>query len=130
MWSDSLRTEEVVGTLDAVDQLGGVSWAVPLLSQAASIVDRLRVGLADKDAYRANPITPAEMSFLFEIRFARAIASAGLTATYGTVPVSEIRQWISVSISIRRGWSNWSACISRMHSKPQRGRTARFKATH
>ena len=82
MWADSLKTEEVAGTLDAVDQLGGVGWAAPLLSQAASILDRLRVGLTDKDAYLANPITPAEMSFLFEIRFARALANARLTATY------------------------------------------------
>ncbi len=33
--------------------------------------------MTDKDAYRANPITSAEMSFLFEIRFSRAVADAG-----------------------------------------------------
>jgi len=82
MWADTLKAEEVSATLDAVDQLSGVPWARPLLTQAASILDRLRVGLTDKDAYRANPVTPAETSFLFEIRFARALADAGLTATY------------------------------------------------
>jgi hypothetical protein len=82
MWADSLKVEEVTGTLDAVDRLGSVAWAKPLLVQAAPILDRLRVGLTDKDAYRANPVTPAEASFLFEIRFARALANAGLKATY------------------------------------------------
>ena len=82
MWADSLKTEEVAGTLDAADHLSRVAWAAPLLSRSASILDRLRIGLTDKDAYRANPVTPAEMSFLFEIRFARALANAGLTATY------------------------------------------------
>jgi hypothetical protein len=42
----------------------------------------LRVGLNDKGAYGANPLVPAEMSFLFEIRFAAAIAAAGLFAEY------------------------------------------------
>ena len=82
MWADSLKTEEVTATLDAVDRLAGIRWAAPLLTQTGSILERLRVGLTDKDAYRANPITPAETSFLFEIRFARALADAGLTATY------------------------------------------------
>lgn len=82
MWADSLKTEEVTATLDAANQLGSVAWAKPLLARAASILDRLRIGLTDKDAYRANPVTPAETSFLFEIRFACALANAGLKATY------------------------------------------------
>ncbi len=82
MWADSLKTEEVSATLDAVTTLGNVAWAAPLLTRTASIVERLRVRLTDKDAYRANPITSTEMSFLFEIRFARAVADVGLTATY------------------------------------------------
>jgi hypothetical protein len=82
MWADCLTTEEVAGTLDAADHLSRLAWAAPLLSRSASILDRLRIGLIDKDAYRANPVTPAEMSFLFEIRFARALADVGLTATY------------------------------------------------
>ncbi|MCX7382902.1 MAG: hypothetical protein NT133_16150 [Alphaproteobacteria bacterium] len=82
MWADSLKTEEVAGTLDAADHLSRLAWAAPLLSRSASILDRLRIGLNDKDTYRANPVTSAEMSFLFEIRFARALADVGLTATY------------------------------------------------
>ena len=82
MWADSLKTEEVNGTFDAVGQLQRVAWAKPLLTQAAPILERLRVGLTDKEAYQTNPITPAETSFLFEIRFARALANAGLQATY------------------------------------------------
>lgn len=82
MWADSLKTEEVKGTLDAADQLAGVAWAAPLLGQTKPIMDRLRAGIADRDAYRAKPLQPSEMSFLFEIRFARALADAGLSAQY------------------------------------------------
>jgi hypothetical protein len=82
MWADSLKTEEVTSTLDAAHRLSRVVWARPLLTHAASILDRLRVGLMDKDAYRANPVTPAEASFLFEVRFAHALVNAGLAATY------------------------------------------------
>jgi hypothetical protein len=82
MWADSLKTEEVVGTLSAVDQLSGVAWAAPLLSQTGPIVDRLRTGVADREAYCANPLQPSDMSFLFEIRFARALADVGLSAQY------------------------------------------------
>lgn len=82
MWADSLKTEEVQGSLSAADQLDGVPWAVPLLSQTKPIVDRLRAGVADREAYRANPLQPSDMSFLFEIRFARALADAGLSAQY------------------------------------------------
>jgi hypothetical protein len=28
MWADSLKSEEVTGTLDAADQLGSVAWAM------------------------------------------------------------------------------------------------------
>ena len=82
MWADSLKTEEVQGTLAAADQLSGLSWAAPLLAQTKPLLDRLRVGLTDKEAYGANPLQPSEMSYFFEIRFARALASAGLGAEY------------------------------------------------
>jgi hypothetical protein len=82
MWADTLKLKEVEGTLKAAEWLDSVGWAVALLGQTKPILDRLRVGLTDKDAYRANPLVPAEMSFLFEIRFAAAIAALGLTAEY------------------------------------------------
>jgi hypothetical protein len=82
MWADSLTLAEVEATIGAATSLGGVSWAVPLLQRAKPILDRLRVGIIDRDSYRRNPLQPAEMSFLFEIRFARAIASTGLVADY------------------------------------------------
>jgi hypothetical protein len=82
MWADTLKREEVEGTLKAAERLDGVGWAAPLLGQRQPILNRLRVGLTDKDAYRANPLVPAETSFLFEIRFAAAIAALGLTAEY------------------------------------------------
>lgn len=82
MWADSLKTEEVEGTLAAADQLSAVTWAVPLLQRTKPILDRLRVGMTDKKAYQANPLQPSEMSLLFEIRFARALTDAGLSAQY------------------------------------------------
>ncbi len=82
MWADTLTTEEVKATLKAVDELASVRWASSLLESTRPILDRLRVGLADKDAYRAHPLKPSEKSFLFEIRFARALADAGLIASY------------------------------------------------
>lgn len=82
MWADSLTTEEVRGTFGAIDQLSGLTWAAPLLSRTKPIVDRLRAGLADKKAYHANPLQPSDVSFLFELRFARALADAGLSAQY------------------------------------------------
>lgn len=82
MWADTLTLSEVEGTLDAADQLSGIGWVAPLLARTGRILDRLRTALTDKNAYRANPLTSAEMSFLFEIRFACALAAAGLTAEY------------------------------------------------
>lgn len=82
MWADTLTTEEVVGTLDAAADLARVAWAAPLLRTAAPFLDRLRIGLTDKTAYSAVKLTPAETSFLFEIRFARELATAGLSAGY------------------------------------------------
>lgn len=82
MWADSLTTEEVEATLEAARQLGAAPWAAPLLDGTKPILDRLRAGVNDRDAYRANPLRPSEMSFLFEIRFARSLAMAGLTAEY------------------------------------------------
>ena len=38
--------------------------------------------MTDKKAYQANPLQPSEMSLLFEIRFARALTDAGLSAQY------------------------------------------------
>jgi hypothetical protein len=104
-----LKTEEVTATLEAVDQLGSGAWAKPLLTQAASVLDRLRVGLNDKDAYRTNPVTSAEMSFLFEIRFARALAHAGLTATQGDLAMTLFGEdYYSVGFTMvslpRAGW--------------------------
>jgi hypothetical protein len=80
MWADTLTTEEVQGTLKAADRLNGVAWAAPLLSRTKAIVDRLRAGLNDREAYVA--LQPSDMSFLFELRFARALADAGLSAQY------------------------------------------------
>jgi hypothetical protein len=82
MWADTLTTEEVDASLDAARALESVGWAAPLLSRTKPILDRLRAGQKDKAAYGANPLQPSEISFLFEIRFAHAMASAGLTAEY------------------------------------------------
>ena len=82
MWADSLTTEEVDATLEAARQLRDVLWAAPLLDGTKPILDRLRAGVSDREAYRANPLRPSEMSFLFEIRFARALATAGVAAEY------------------------------------------------
>src|ERR1017187_511529 len=82
MWADSLTTEEVEGTLSAADQMNAVTWAAPLLSRTKPLLDRLRIGITDKAAYQANPLQPSDMSFLFEIRFARSLALAALTAEY------------------------------------------------
>jgi hypothetical protein len=38
--------------------------------------------LLDREAYRANPLQPSDISYLFEIRYARALAEAGLSARY------------------------------------------------
>jgi hypothetical protein len=82
MWADTLTKEEVHGTLKAVVRLNGVAWAAPLLSQTKGIVDRLRAGLVDREAYSAHPLRPDQMSFLFELRFACALADADLSAQY------------------------------------------------
>ena len=82
MWADSLTMEEVEATLSATEELRTVSWAVPLLRLTKPILDRLRAGIIDREAYRANPLQPSEMSFLFEIRFARSLAQAGVVAEY------------------------------------------------
>lgn len=82
MWADSLTTEEVEATLDAADELSGASWAAPLVTRTKPILDRLREAVTDRRAYGANPLQPSEMSFLFEIRFARALASASIVAEY------------------------------------------------
>jgi len=82
MWADSLKLEEVEATLSAADYLSAVRWAAPLLNQTESILDRLRIGITDKAAYQRKPLQPSEMSFLFEIRFARSLALAGLAAQY------------------------------------------------
>jgi hypothetical protein len=77
MWADTLTTEEVDATLEAAHLLGTVPWAVPLLDGTKPILDRLRAGVTDRDTYRKNPLRPSEMSFLFEIRFARSLARHG-----------------------------------------------------
>jgi hypothetical protein len=82
MWADSLTAEEVDATLNAADQLSTIGWAAPLLRQTKPIPDRLRAGTIDIDAYRAGPLRPSEMSFLFEIRFAGSLASAEVSAEY------------------------------------------------
>ena len=48
MWADTLKLEEVEGTLKAAERLNGVGWAAALLGQTKPILDRLRVGLTDK----------------------------------------------------------------------------------
>lgn len=82
MWADTLTLGEVEGTLAAAVDLTAVTWAVPLLSRTKPILDRLRRGLEEREAYSANPLQPSEMSFLFEVRFARALAAANVTAEY------------------------------------------------
>lgn len=82
MWADTLKLEEVMGTLRAAEALASTPWASPVLARAQSCIDRLRIGLVDLDAYGVNPLTAAEHSLLFEIRFARALARAGATAQY------------------------------------------------
>lgn len=81
-WVDALTDKEVEGTLACVDTLKTVPWAAPLLATTRSIVDKLLVGLTDHEAYAKNPVSAAEKSFLFELRFAAALASAGISATY------------------------------------------------
>ena len=81
MWADSLSSEEVQATLNAADHLSGVRWAAPLLCQTAPLLDRLRIGLTDRDAYRERPLQPSEMSFLFEVRFAYALADYSVIRT-------------------------------------------------
>jgi hypothetical protein len=82
MWADTLTTEEVDVTLEAARLLSAVPWAAPLLDGTKPILDRLRAGVTDRETYRKNPLRPAEMSFLFEIRFARSLAMVGLDAAY------------------------------------------------
>jgi len=82
MWADSITTEEVEQTLRAADQLSGVPWAGPLLGRTKPILDRLRLGLANRESYRSNPLKPPEMSLLFEVRFARALSDSKITAEY------------------------------------------------
>src|SRR5262249_18947553 len=82
MWANTLTTDEVRETLRAADQLEVVPWASPLVNRTKSIVNRLRAGLIDRETYRANPLQASDMSFLFEIRYARELADAGLSARY------------------------------------------------
>lgn len=82
MWADSLKREEVEGTLAAARRLQAVPWAAPLLARTRAILARLQAGVADREAYRADPLQPDEMPFLFEIRFADALAAAGVAALY------------------------------------------------
>ena len=82
MFTNSLTEAEVVATLCAVERLRKTSWAAGLLEATRRITDRLRVRFTDLAAYVANPVSPSDVSFLFEIRFARALADAGLTASY------------------------------------------------
>ncbi len=82
MWADSLTEAEVEGTLCAAGQLVSVNWAASLLDRTKPILERLRIGKVNREIYRANPLKPSEMSFLFEIRFAYSLAMAGVTAEY------------------------------------------------
>jgi hypothetical protein len=82
MWADTLTSNEVEATLKAADELANISWAFSLLDRTRPILNRLREGFADKDALLAHRPQPSEMSFLFEIRFARALADAGLVCSY------------------------------------------------
>jgi len=82
MWADSLKLEEVEATL----KRGGLPERRPL-GCATSQSDRIDFGppadrITDKAAYQRKPLQPSEMSFLFEIRFARSLALAGLAAQY------------------------------------------------
>jgi hypothetical protein len=86
MWTDTLKLEEVVGSLRAAERLKTVSWAAGLLSKTKPILDRLRVGLNDKDAYAANPIAPAEISFLFESASRRQSPLLGCPLNMSIVP--------------------------------------------
>jgi hypothetical protein len=80
--TDELKTEEVEATLRAADTLCKVAWAKPLLTQTGRILQKLRVGLKDKTTYAADKISAGDRGFLFEIRYAAALATSGLTARY------------------------------------------------
>jgi hypothetical protein len=82
MWADTLKLEEVEGTLRAAKSLATVEWASPVLKQANAALRKLELGVVDLDAYRANPVAAAESSFLFEVRFAAALARVGFSAAY------------------------------------------------
>jgi len=66
MLSDRLRSTEVQRTERAIETLGNVPWAKPVLA-------RLR---------RAGGIKPENMPLMFEVRFAEELHRAGVTAEY------------------------------------------------
>ena len=83
MWADNLTTEQVQALHWRQQiQLRLVSWAAPLLAQTKPILDRLRVGLTDKQAYSAKPLQPSEMWIPLRNPVARALATAGVIAEY------------------------------------------------
>ena len=79
MRADTLMKSELEGTLRAACRLRGVDWAKPLLNhkRTKQILDRLRGWPA-----RPHKLTADKLPLLFEIRFAAALAAAGLSAEY------------------------------------------------
>lgn len=82
MWADILITSEVDATLRAADALSKADWAAPLLATVRPILEKIKLGKEDLAARQANPVTAGDRGFLFEIRYAQALAAAGLKANY------------------------------------------------
>ena len=95
MWSDILTTKEAAYTQRAIDALGSVAWAKPLLERVAS----------------CGGLVAANMPLLFEVRFAYELHLVGATAEYehpAGVGGSTIdfripgeREWLVELVSIR-----------------------------
>jgi hypothetical protein len=66
MWSNRLTLKEARRTERAIEELSSVAWARPLLSRLEA----------------AGGITPENMPFMFEVRFAQELHHAGVTADY------------------------------------------------
>lgn len=95
MWSDTLTTTEAEYTQRAIDALGSVGWAKPLLDRLAS----------------AGGLVAVNMPLLFEVRFAYELSLVGVTAEYehaagigaSTIDfrISGEREWLIELVSIR-----------------------------
>ena len=66
----------------AAHELASVPWAASLIAATTHIMAKLQVGLSDKAAYSADPVSEGERGLLFEVRFAAALAQSGAEAEY------------------------------------------------